>query len=325
MEHNKTTAPSASGDKRNPGFAPIRRGLLEHLPEMSSNAVKLYVWLQLKAFWSGAKRGWVETSFENMERGVRWNRKMLQRTIEELEARPYIEVETAANQHELTRVKILRFDPEDRGSAEDTRVYSTISAEDIGEDTGVPSTVLSNAPGELIQNGLSVRKKSKNIRRGEEDAVRRPVNAELHHPTNRFSPLEKGEKFHARMIAKVASAHDSYRHFIRHCLESGHKHPFGDREHESFQALGYKPNLEDPLLTCGFVEAAVETYEKHKGKGLSRGILCSKVIDYCMTEQQRAKTLGDNGSEYFWPPDFQAHRDRLVQQERCGKGNGGRA
>jgi len=126
------------------------------------------------------------------------------------------------------------------------------------------------------------------------------------------------------MVAKVTSAGDSYRDHIRHHRARGSEHPFGNKEREAFEALRYKPNLEDPLLTGGFVEAAVEIYEKHGGKGLSPGILCSKVIDYCRTEQECAKTLGDSGSEYYWPPDFQVHRDRLRDQERRGEGNGGR-
>jgi hypothetical protein len=49
-----------SSEKRGPGFVKLRRGLLPHLSEMSSNAVKLYVYLQLKAQWAGPMRGWVE-------------------------------------------------------------------------------------------------------------------------------------------------------------------------------------------------------------------------------------------------------------------------
>ena len=155
------------------------------------------------------------------------------------------------------------------------------------------------------------------------DAVRR-TDAERHAPSSRFSPSARREKLHARMVAKVTSAGDSYRDHIRHHRARGSEHPFGNKEREAFEALRYKPNLEDPLLTGGFVEAAVEIYEKHGGKGLSPGILCSKVIDYCRTEQECAKTLGDSGSEYYWPPDFQVHRDRLRDQERRGEGNGGR-
>lgn len=107
-----------SREKRNPGFAPIRRGLLEHWPSMSANARSFYVWLHLTAYWQdGPKRCWVEASFDDMERANGWSLKVLRGAIEELEAKPYIAVDRAANQHELTRIKILKYDCEESESA----------------------------------------------------------------------------------------------------------------------------------------------------------------------------------------------------------------
>lgn len=107
-----------SREKRNPGFAPIRRGLLEHWPSMSANARSFYVWLHLSAYWQdGPKRGAVEASFEDMARANGWSLKVLRGAIEELEAKPYVEVDRAANQHELTRIKILKYDREESESA----------------------------------------------------------------------------------------------------------------------------------------------------------------------------------------------------------------
>jgi hypothetical protein len=60
--------------QRGPGFVKLRRGLLPHLAEMSSNAAKLYVCLLLRAHWeSGPKRGWVETRYEDIARDLGWS------------------------------------------------------------------------------------------------------------------------------------------------------------------------------------------------------------------------------------------------------------
>ncbi len=108
---NKSISARPSREKRDPGFVKIRRGLLAHLPGMSSNAAKLYLWFHLKASWQPPKRGRVEASFDDMARGNGWSLKTLQRTIEELETMPFIEVERATNQYELTRIKNFEVRP----------------------------------------------------------------------------------------------------------------------------------------------------------------------------------------------------------------------
>lgn len=83
-----------------------------------NNAAKLFVWLLAAAHWSGPKPGLVETTFEDTARANGWTwRKTTQRAIEQLEAKPYIEVKRAANHHELTRIKILKYDLEEPNSA----------------------------------------------------------------------------------------------------------------------------------------------------------------------------------------------------------------
>ena len=59
-----------SREKNDPGFVKIRRGLLPHLPWMTSNATKLYLWLHLRAYWQGPKRGTVETTFDDIAQSV---------------------------------------------------------------------------------------------------------------------------------------------------------------------------------------------------------------------------------------------------------------
>jgi DNA-binding MarR family transcriptional regulator len=54
--------------------------------------VKLYVYLQLKAQWSGLMLGWVECSYEDLADGLGWDKRKLKRTIAELKSKGYIEV-----------------------------------------------------------------------------------------------------------------------------------------------------------------------------------------------------------------------------------------
>src|SRR5215472_5668241 len=72
MANDKPAISTASGEKHDPGFAKISRELLPRLRDMSSNATKLYLWLRLKAFWKGPKRGCVETAFEDIASALGW-------------------------------------------------------------------------------------------------------------------------------------------------------------------------------------------------------------------------------------------------------------
>jgi len=65
-----------------------------------------------------------------------------------------------------------------------------------------------------------------------------------------------------------------------------------------------------PLLSFDFVDAAVDVFDTNKGKGITPGNVCSKVIDYC--EGQRKKNEGG----YYYPPDFVTHRNSLQASER---------
>ena len=99
-----------SSEKRDPGFVKLRRGLLPHLSSMSSNAAKLYVFLLLKAHWKlGPKRGLAEVSYEDITCDLGWSYSMVRRTIRELTRKNYIEVTPAANQYDLTRIKVLKY------------------------------------------------------------------------------------------------------------------------------------------------------------------------------------------------------------------------
>lgn len=127
--------------KRDMGFVKIRRGLREHLVTMSSNAVKLYLWLHLSANWA-VKRGCVEASYEDIARALGWSQKTLQRTVAELEPK-YIAV-AHANQFKLTTIRIIKYDiavdnSVQSASAVDTVVDKFVQS-DVHSDPSKPAT-----------------------------------------------------------------------------------------------------------------------------------------------------------------------------------------
>ena len=320
-ENNSTSAP-ASSEKRDPGFARIRKGFLAHLPGMSGNGVKLYLMLQFKACWFGAKRGWVEASFDDMARWCGWSTKTLQRNLEELETKPYIEIERAANQHELTRIKILKYDLEESTSAADKSDRSSTVGVDCALDRALDSAVDSAADKPVhskpatLQNpqDLQAPKKLKEVKEVKEqkketaNAVRRRFDAER--LADRTPPFK--EKLQNRLEKKIESTNDSYPDWIKSCRKRGEGHPFGAKEQKAFEATGYEPDLSSPLLGFDFVTTVVDVYEETRKKDISPGNLCSRIIDRCQSERGRNDVEG-----YYWPPDFQDHRDRLRVQERA--------
>jgi|GEM_PF-2640716 hypothetical protein len=330
-EKNSTVQSNiASREKRNPGFAPIRRGLLEHWAEMSVNARAFYIWLHLTANWSGPKRGWVDASFEDMAGGNGWSVKTVQRTIEELEALPFIEVERATSQYRLTRIRILKYDREETDSAELTSEPSDSTVDkfdrtspegvDRAMDRGVDkfdrTSDRTSPPILQSQRDLQLPKKVKKLRSKEERLtpdVRRRKDAEQHEPSRKsFSPSAKRKKLVAR---------------LEHAVRRNGNEFDGELDAEelaAFKATRYE--VRDPAqLSCGFVWTVVDVFRDHQGESLSPGILCSKIIDRCVSEQSACKKLGADPSEYFWPVDFQDHRDRLRAEERRAEAQGGQS
>lgn len=301
--------PTSHG-KRDPGFAPIRRGLLEHLPEMSSNAVKLYLWLHLKAFWSGPKRGCVETSFEDMARGNGWSYSMARRTTKELTRKGYILVARAANQYQFNTIKILRFDTEQNDSAVSTGEHTKPadnSAVSSAALNGGHSTERSKPGNVQSDQNLYPPKKVKEVKKEKNcyaNAVRRPIDAERI-ASKSFSPKKRRKNLESRLMEKGLKN--------KSLLDDD----FDDEERTAFAATGYTPR--DPRkLPNGFVNAVELIWGKYKGTEISQGNLCSKIIDYCQAQQESCVKLGTPAarSDYYWPPDFQDHRDQLRAKER---------
>lgn len=310
MKNSNSHDTQKSSTKRDPGFVKIRRGFLDHLPDISANATKLYIWLHLTAFWEGQKRGLVEASFYDMARGNGWSLKKLQRAIDELEARPYITVERASNQHKLTRIKILKYDLDEAYSAVDKSDHSKCSAVDTAVDSAVDSAVVksvhSNPAKPQDQQGLQAPKKYRSIEEKKDglDAVRRPKDAELHSADKKvFSPSERKKRLAVRLREAVRRNGNEF------CGE------LNKVERAAFEYIKYSPCALHSL-SDGFVFSVWLLYKDHKDKLPLPGILCSKIIDKCLSEQESNKKQGIEPSDYFWPVDFQEHRNRLRAEER---------
>lgn len=144
------------------------------------------------------------------------------------------------------------------------------------------------------------------------DAVRRRFDAE-HRISAKgfFSPSEKKKKLTSRLTKAVQANRNTF------------DDQFDDDHREAFKYIKYNP-LNPQALPCGFVDVVWDVYEDRKSEAIPPGILCSKIIDRCMSEQKACKKLGSDPSEYFWPPDFQDHRDRLRAEERKVKTAGQR-
>ena len=335
MKHSTQQSSAESIGKRNPGFAPIRRGLLEHWPEMSVNARSLYIWLHLKANFMEPKRGWVEASFDDMAHGNGWSLKTLQRTIEELEAKPYIEVERAANQYALTRVRILKYDPEGFTSAVDKSDQSSTVGVDCAVDSAavkfVHTTVHSKTASPQNQQDLQAPKNAvevKNEKNGKSDAVRRPFDTELRlsNPSIKSaSRFRKNQNLSARLAAKIQKSGYTFSEWVKVCKQHGWSHPLDAEMDQSFEAMQYDPDLESPLLSTDFIHAVREVWEDNREKNLPAGILCTKVIDYCDRERKSHKTLGDEDPGFYYPPDFVDHRNKLRARERMAEQQSGKS
>jgi len=307
-------------EKRNLGFVKLRRGLREHLhrSRMSSNASTLFVWLLLSAHHSGPRKGCVEADREDIMRGLGWTYSMTRRATYELTSKRYILVTPAANQHEVTVIRILKFDTDEEDSAVltgehpkdvavSTAVLSAVSTSEQGSEHSTPSNFLTEQDLEATKNAVEV-KKEKNERL---DAVRRRFDAELPAPNrNGFSLKEKNKKLRIHLAAAIEKKDDCYANWVKYELSRGQKHPFGQEERDAFAATGYTPDLDSPLLSFDFVMAVVDVYSENQSKDISPGNFCSKIIDHCERERKRCE------GGFYWPPDFKEHRDELRKGER---------
>ena len=324
MTKNSLASAFQSNEKRNFNFVMLRRGFREHLPGLSGNAVKLYVWLLLSAHFSGPKRGCVEASYEDIARSLRWNQKTLQRALTKMEFR-YIEIQRAANQHELTTIRIIKYDFEGSTPAVDKPVQSKSPAVDSGADKFVQSAVHTNAPNSENRKELQAPKNAVEIKKeknGKSDAVRRPIDAERPFASHSAleggrSPLPEPTPLRTKSISSLTKRAKLSARLADRIRKNGNNYidELDSDERAAFSAVRYEPG-DVGSLAGGFISVVYEVYEEHENGDISPGNLCSKIIDRCLSEQRAAKMLGGDPSDYFWPPEFQEHRDRLREGER---------
>lgn len=139
------------------GFAPIRRGLREHLGRMSSDAVKFYLWLHLVAYWTGKKRGTVETNYAEIVRELHWSETRVKRAFAELRD-SYIKLTNRGNQYRCSTIRILKYNKKaPRAQATNDQSKTARVASDQSTDQ---STDQSSLPGASKTQGIPTPKKA---------------------------------------------------------------------------------------------------------------------------------------------------------------------
>lgn len=88
-------------------YQAVSRGLLEHLPDMTSNQAKLYLYCLLRAIYKGDKKGTISSFAVDIADGVGWTTKVLYRVLQGMEA--YLNVKYAQSRHHPMTIKILKF------------------------------------------------------------------------------------------------------------------------------------------------------------------------------------------------------------------------
>jgi hypothetical protein len=127
------------------GFAPIRRGLREHLGRMSSDAVKFYLWLHLVASWAGKKRGTVETNYTQIAKELHWPETRVKRAFAELRHR-YIKLTYRGNQYRCSTIRILKYKKKaPRAPATSDRSKTARAAGDQSSDQSTDQSTLLQA------------------------------------------------------------------------------------------------------------------------------------------------------------------------------------
>jgi hypothetical protein len=113
-------------------YAPVSRGLRQHLAKMSGNAVKLYLELLLSAAFAGPNKGQIAVSFAELAMSLKMHRQTVHKAARKL--RPYfIEWEPAKNQHDVTVFKIQKF-KSIKDFAVSRTAHSEVTADDLPDE-----------------------------------------------------------------------------------------------------------------------------------------------------------------------------------------------
>lgn len=167
------------------------------------------------------------------------------------------------------------------------------------------------------------------------DAVRRRFDAELHPSTDddlvskakpktsfetKPNPTAPGKaKLQSRIEARIKKNKECFADWVDSELSKGRPHPFGASEKRAFTELGYPINIRSADVSWDFVFIACDVCDENRGKGISPGNLCSKVIDAIAKERKSDVKNGGDGGGHYWPLDFQKHRNALRAQERLAE------
>ncbi len=92
------------------GFVKLRRGILDHIPGMSPQVLKLFIVLLLLAEPMGASRGVVRASVNDLASAANMRRQTLLKAADQLAAMGWIEISKARNQHAVTAWRIVKYD-----------------------------------------------------------------------------------------------------------------------------------------------------------------------------------------------------------------------
>ncbi|MFZ1971617.1 MAG: hypothetical protein WAU89_02165 [Candidatus Acidiferrales bacterium] len=145
-------------------YAPVSRGLREHLPTMSGNAVKLYLDLLLNAAFSGPNKGHVAVSFAELALRLRMHKQTIHKAAREL--RPYfIDWSGAKNQHGVTVFAIQKY-KSIKDFAVSRAAHTEVTAHHLPDekiDQRVNGTLTAPSAIDTIRNQLTSPKKLKKI------------------------------------------------------------------------------------------------------------------------------------------------------------------
>ena len=263
-----------------------------HRSRLSSNAVTLLVWLLLSA-----PRGTVKVSQKDLMRALGWSYSMVRRTLEELTSKKYVAVTPAANQHKDTVIKILKFGADGDDSA-------VLTCEHPKEHFAV-FTGEQNEPQDSEHGGALTDEQS-----ADDSAVLKGEQGNAHSAglKGEQSKLSICRETQEQVCERIANA-------IR---EGGHL--AGELDERDRRAIGYLQfACERKYLSAGFVLMAVTLYESCEGNLPQPGIIASRIMNECLTEQRELLAQGKPAAKFCWPPGFQSHRDMLRKREKAAR------
>ena len=89
-------------------YVPLSRGLKEHLKDMSSHAVKVYIFLLLDARFCGPMKGALSITIRDIATDLKMNRNVVWKALQELSGK-YIEIEKGKNQYSMSIINITKY------------------------------------------------------------------------------------------------------------------------------------------------------------------------------------------------------------------------